>query len=80
MTNVRRLVDYMSHSTVGVHQKFLSPSHQELDISPDTVLERKLFAPPDRHFYALVLNRIYECLFHHNFWFLTWGTQSVRNV
>ena len=49
-----------SYPTVGAHQKFLSISRQELNILPDTVIERKLFAPPDRHFYALVLKRIYQ--------------------
>ena len=45
---------------VGVPQTFLNPSHEELNISPETVVERKLFAPPHRHFYELVLTRIYE--------------------
>ena len=50
----------MSHPTVGVDQKFTSPSQQELKISPDTILKINLFVTPDRHWYAIVLKRIYE--------------------
>ena len=42
----------------------LSPSHEELIISLDTVLGRNSFVPPDRHLYALVLKQIYEYNFH----------------
>ena len=38
-----------SHPTVRVHQKFLSPSHSELNILPDTTAGRNSFVSPDRH-------------------------------
>ena len=46
-----------SHPTVGVHQTFLSPSHLELNISPDTKIGIFRFAPPDQHFNAPVLTQ-----------------------
>ena len=47
---------YLSHPTVaGVQQKFLNPSHQELNISPDAMLGRNLFVLPDGYWYALVI-------------------------
>ena len=36
------------HPTVGVRQKFLSPSHWELNIALDTKNGRFYFAPPDQ--------------------------------
>ena len=38
----------MSDPTIGVHQTFLSPTHSELNIAPDTMLGRDLFAARDR--------------------------------
>ena len=65
------IVSRTSHPAVGVHQTLLSPPHWELNISPDTVLERNLFAPPDQNLCELVLKLIYEYMFHPNCWFLT---------
>ena len=66
-------IELMSHPTVRVHQKFLSPSQSELNISPDTILGKTMFVPPDRHLYALVLRPMHQYTFHPNRYFLTQG-------
>lgn len=55
---------------VGVHEMFMRPLDEESNVSPDTVLEINVFAPPDRQFYALVLKRTYEYMFHPKCWSL----------
>ena len=40
---------------VVVSTKFPSSTHEELNIQPETWLQRHLFALPDQHFYVLVL-------------------------
>ena len=77
---VRRRKREWSHPTVGVQQHFLSSSHEELNISPETWLRRNPFAQPDKHFHALVLKSLYEWNYHNNREFLTWGAQPHRNI
>ena len=49
-----------SHPTLGVQQNFRSSSHEGLNISSETLLQRSSFAQPDQHFLALVLQSLYH--------------------